>query len=344
MTTELTVTKTSHTSYLTDPAKFEHIWRVAKCFALSTLTPDTLRNKPEDCFILCQLAMRLDVDPFMLMQNTYVVHGRPGMEAKLQIGLLNASGIIDGGIKYRFGGDGDEYGCTAVVVDRRSGQEIAGPKITWRLVKAEKWDQDKKSKTGYVQVSKWKTMPELMFRYRAASVLIHTQFPEVTLGLMTPEELEEQVIDVEATLSQPARLPGQSKADAIAAALSQPGDKPTPQDVAEADAGSKPPAKRRGRPPKATQEPTEAEQAPKAEPATETQPEDTSEPEQAETDAFDEPAAIEEWERVIGKEANQIGLQAAWQQIQRSPEWASTSPAGQGRVNEALTKRWAQLG
>lgn len=335
MTTELTVTKTSHTSYLTDPAKFEHIWRVAKCFALSTLTPDTLRNKPEDCFILCQLAMRLDVDPFMLMQNTYVVHGRPGMEAKLQIGLLNASGRIRGNISYTLGGDGDEYGCTASVVDSVTGEKVHGPKVTKRMVKAEGWEKK--------QGSKWLTMPEVMFRYRAAAMLIRSHYPEVTLGLLTREELEEQVIDVEATLSQPARLPGQSKADAIAAALSQPGDKPTPQDVAEADAGPKQP-KRRGRPPKATQEPTEAEQAPNAEPATETQPEAASEPEDADADAFDEAAAIGEWERRIQREPHQIGLQGVWREIQSSSDWGQASDAGKARVNESLAKRWAELG
>ena len=35
-------------TYLTDPAKFEHIWRVAK-YRHVVLTPDTLRGKPEDC-------------------------------------------------------------------------------------------------------------------------------------------------------------------------------------------------------------------------------------------------------------------------------------------------------
>ena len=336
MTTELTVTKTSHTSYLTDPAKFEHIWRVAKCFAISTLTPDSLRGKPEDCFILCQLAMRLDVDPFMLMQNTYVVHGRPGMEAKLQIGLLNASGRIRGNISYTLGGDGDEYGCTASVVDSVTGEKVHGPKVTKRMVKAEGWEKK--------QGSKWLTMPEVMFRYRAAAMLIRSHYPEVTLGLLTREELEEQVIDVESTLAQPARLPGQTKADAIAAALSQPGDKPTPQDVAEADAGSKPPAKRRGRPPKASQEPIEAEQAPKVEPATETQPEAASEPEEAETGAFDEAAAIGEWERRIQREPHQIGLQGVWREIQASSDWGQASDAGKARVNESLAKRWAELG
>lgn len=197
-------------TYLTDPAKFEHIWRVAKCFAMSSLTPDTLRGKPEDCFILTQLAMRLNCDPFMLMQNTYVVHGRPGMEAKLQIGLLNASGRIRGNVTYTFSGKADDYGCEASAIDAATGAKITGPRVTWRIVKAEGWDKPKGTQT-----SKWRTMPDLMFRYRAASLLIRTHYPEVTLGLMTREELEEQVIDVEHRLAEPV-APGKTKSEALA--------------------------------------------------------------------------------------------------------------------------------
>lgn len=220
MSTDLRVVDTNQ--YLTDPQKFEHLWRVASAFAKCDLVPESIRGKPADCFVLCQLAVRLGVDPFMMMQNTYVVHGRPGMEAKMMIALLNASGRIKGNVSYTFGGTGDDYGCTASVIDAATGQKIEGPKVTWRMVKGEKWDQDKKSKSGYVQVSKWKTMPDLMFHYRAAAMLIRTHYPEVTLGLMTREELEEQVIDVESTLAQPALPPATvSKSDAIAAALAQ---------------------------------------------------------------------------------------------------------------------------
>lgn len=212
-THQTAVVATDAAAYLTDPAKFEHIWRVAKCFAMSSLTPDTLRGKPEDCFILTQLAMRLKCDPFMLMQNTYVVHGRPGMEAKLQIGLLNSSGRIRGNVAYTFSGKADDYGCEASAIDAATGSKITGPKVTWKMVKAEGWDQPKGK-----QPSKWRTMPELMFRYRAAAMLIRTHYPEVTLGLLTREELEDQIIDVESTLAEPV-APGKSKADALAERL-----------------------------------------------------------------------------------------------------------------------------
>jgi hypothetical protein len=39
--------------------------------------------------------------------------------------------------------------------------------------------------------SKWKTMPELMFMYRAASWFINTHCPEIAMGLRTAEEIED---------------------------------------------------------------------------------------------------------------------------------------------------------
>lgn len=39
--------------------------------------------------------------------------------------------------------------------------------------------------------SKWKTMPQLMLRYRAASFFSSLNCPELTMGLYTKEEIED---------------------------------------------------------------------------------------------------------------------------------------------------------
>ena len=217
--------------YLMDTKRFEHLWRVAQAFAASALVPETFRKRPNDCFIACQLAIRLRVDPFMLMQKLYVVHGRPGMEAQLVTALLNASGKIDGVVRYEFSGEGDDYGCLAYVVDSHTGERVDGPKVAWKTVKGEGWDKPKGN-----QKSKWQTMPEQMFRYRAASFLVKAHYPEVMMGLQTREELEDSIVDVNSRLAEPAdaALPRPaSKAEAIEAELAAgngngSGDQPQP--------------------------------------------------------------------------------------------------------------------
>ena len=71
-------------------ALYEHAWRVAQMFAQSDMTPKDFRNKPGDCLIAMNYAHRTNSDPFMVLQNLYIVHGKPGIEAKLAIALLNS--------------------------------------------------------------------------------------------------------------------------------------------------------------------------------------------------------------------------------------------------------------
>lgn len=236
-------------AFLTDTAAFNHLWRIASAYAASSIVPQHVRGHREDCFILCQMAIRMDVDPFMLMQNCYVVHGRPGFLAQFAIARLNASGRIRGTLQFEFSGEGEEYGCTAWAVDADTGKRVNGPTITRRMVKAEGWDKDTPTKTGGVQKSKWNTMPDLMFRYRAAAFFVRTAYPDVMLGLQTVEEIRDSVLDVEA-YEAGAEKPANIK-DRIALQAAN-GEPKLPQPEPKAEPTPEP--KRRGRPPKA--EPT----------------------------------------------------------------------------------------
>ncbi|MEJ5241927.1 MAG: hypothetical protein WHS87_12080 [Anaerolineales bacterium] len=182
------------TSLYFNVAKFEHAQRIASLFSSSTMVPDHFQGNIANCLIALNYADRLKADPFMVMQNMYIVHGRPGVEAKLVIALINQSGKYSEPLKFRFEGSGDDYGCTAWTREAKSGEVVEGPKVTWKMVKSEGWDKDKiNKKTGYTQTSKWKTMPEMMFRYRAASYFANVHCPELKLGMQTVEEINDYV-------------------------------------------------------------------------------------------------------------------------------------------------------
>lgn len=167
---------------LLEPDKLNQLWRLAKIFSDSTMVPSHFQKHHEDCFIACQMALRLRVDPFMLMQSTYVVHGRPGMEAKLVIALANARGCFKGPIQYDMSGEGESRSCTAFAIHKSDGSRCEMT-VSMATARAEGWA----SKAG----SKWKTIPDLMLRYRSASWLVRTYCPEVMVGLMTRDELED---------------------------------------------------------------------------------------------------------------------------------------------------------
>jgi hypothetical protein len=168
------------TDVFTDTALFEHQWRIARVFADSDLAPKQYQGKPGNCLIALSMANRLRCDPMMFMQNSYIVHGRPGIEAKLAIGLANQSGIFKGPIRYRIEGTGDLKSWTAFATVASTG-DVIEMTVSMTMVKAEKWDSN----------PKWKTMPDVMGRYRSAMFLIRTHCPEVIMGLPSREELED---------------------------------------------------------------------------------------------------------------------------------------------------------
>lgn len=171
----------------TNVEKFEHAQRVAKVFSSSTMVPAHFQGERNigNVLIAFNYADRIKADPFMVMQNMCVINGKPGIEAKLVIALLNNCGRFDP-LEFEEIGDLNEPkknddGCIAIAKEIKSGKVLKGPKIDWRMVKAEGWYQ----KNG----SKWKTLARLMFRYRSAAYFARIYAPEVLLGMQTREEL-----------------------------------------------------------------------------------------------------------------------------------------------------------
>jgi len=193
----IVVVDNSEFSAYLDSAKFDHLWRVANVFSRSDIVPDQYRGKPENCMISLAMAVRVGIDPMMMMQNSYIVHGRPGIEAKLAIALINSSGTFEGPLEYKYSGNGMERACTAYATSKTNGG-VCEQTVTMKIAQAEGW-YDKKG-------SKWKTMPDLMLAYRSAMFLARLYCPEVLMGMQTAEELH----DV-GELSNAGKKPAKSK-------------------------------------------------------------------------------------------------------------------------------------
>jgi hypothetical protein len=159
---------------------FEHSWRVAKVFAASTIIPDHFRGKPEQCMVALALAQSLDVAPLIAMQNSFVVHGTPGLKASFVIGLVNQRGPFDGVIQYEETGSGESLAVRAFAKVKGLDQ-VAEFTASMKMAKAEGWTKN----------PKYQTMPGLMLRYRAATLLARLYCPEVLLGFATDEELDD---------------------------------------------------------------------------------------------------------------------------------------------------------
>lgn len=163
---------------------FELAQRKANIYAKSSLVPKEYQNNIGNVLIAENMARRMGADTLMVMQNLYVVHGRPGWSAQFLIATFNSCGRFSA-IKYEFSGTpgNDDWGCVAFTTEFATGEILKGTRITMALAKKEGWV----SKNG----SKWQSMPEQMMRYRAATFLIRVTAPEIGMGLLTKEEIDD---------------------------------------------------------------------------------------------------------------------------------------------------------
>ena len=167
--------------------------QMAKALSSSTIVPREYQGNVSNCLVAIEQANRLKVSPLMVMQNLYVIQGRPSWSSKFLIAAINGSGKFDMELQYEEtkDKDGKPYSCLAWTT--KNGRRVEGMTVDMQMAKDEGW----LTKNG----SKWNTMPALMLRYRAASFFSSLNCPELTLGLYTKEEAEtidDDIFDVEA--------------------------------------------------------------------------------------------------------------------------------------------------
>jgi len=156
----------------------------------------------------------MGADPLMVMQNLYIVEGRPSWSSQWIIAAINGCGrfsplrfeITELGDKtvecvtfvWEEGPNGKrnrverkvpfkirDKKCVAWAIEKETGARIDSPAVTIEMAVKEGWY----GKNG----SKWQTMDEVMLRYRTASFFGKLYAPEVLMGLTSVEELQELV-------------------------------------------------------------------------------------------------------------------------------------------------------
>lgn len=159
-------------------------------FASSTLVPQAYQGKPMDCTIAVDMANRMGVSPMMVMQNLYVVKGKPSWSGQACTSLIMASNKFKG-VKHVYTGEKntDTWGCYLQATRVEDGKVINGPEVTVSMAKSEKW-YSKKDKYGN-ETSKWQTMPELMLAYRASAFFARVHIPNALMGVTVEGEVQD---------------------------------------------------------------------------------------------------------------------------------------------------------
>ena len=192
-------------------ATFQQVFEMSRALSKSCFVPAAFRGSPESCVIAIDLARRLGVSPLTLFPHLYVVDSKPAFSTQFLITLVNRSGLFNR-LEWESGTDGEatvqvflrwnektketetttekvpNVWAVAKLVERRTNKEYKSPRVDMNFANANGWF----AKRG----SKWRTMPEIMAAYRAASILIKRVCPELTLGLEFAEDVADSVNDV----------------------------------------------------------------------------------------------------------------------------------------------------
>lgn len=184
-TNEIVEMKDKSVSIFSDKNLFEEAQRVAMMLTQSSLVPLAYQKNVPNAMIALEMSNRIGISPFMVMQNMDIIHGKPSWSSSFVIAVLNSCGRFEP-LKFRQVGteNTDSYGYVAYTKDK-DGNDLVSPAVTWDMVRKENW----LNKSG----SKWKTMPELMFQYRAASFFGRLYASDILKGMQSVEESQDSL-------------------------------------------------------------------------------------------------------------------------------------------------------
>lgn len=182
--TALSVAVPTAVSMWNDPKIMNLSFRTARMLSSSGLVPDTYRNSPENCLVAIDLANRLGLSPIMVMQNLYIVKGKPSWSGSFCAAAVNGSGRFTP-LEFIFVGEPGtpSHGCYARARRLSNNTVCISDTVTMQMAKAEGW----LNKPG----SKWQTMPVQMMQYRAAAFFARVHCSDVLLGIPTYEEVQD---------------------------------------------------------------------------------------------------------------------------------------------------------
>jgi hypothetical protein len=205
-----------------DPTVFEQVQRLARMYSNSELVPDMYRVSDKNSeqkaisntIIAMDIAVRLNANLLMVMQNMTPIYGKPAWASKFLIAMINSCGKYEkleykwndlGEIQnYRYKEYENSYAngkkttsvvekvftgpirnleCVAFTTEKATKKLLESPPVSVKLAIDEGWY----TKKG----SKWPTMTNLMLIYRAASQWASVHAPELSMGIKTIEEVRD---------------------------------------------------------------------------------------------------------------------------------------------------------
>ena len=182
---------------------FNQLLRAAQMLSQTSIIPQSYQNKPQDCFVAIEMANRMGVSPMVVMQNMYVVKGKPSWAGQACTMLINSCGKFKD-VKHIYTGEKGKpnRGCYVTATRISDGSRVDGVEVTMQMAQSEGWTSN----------SKWRNMPELMLAYRASAFFARVYCPEAMMGVQTAEEVyDADSTPINAATSLTAALKGETE-------------------------------------------------------------------------------------------------------------------------------------
>ena len=183
--------------------QFNQLLRAAQMLSQTSIIPQSYQGKPQDCFVAIEMANRMGVSPMVVMQNMYVVKGKPSWAGQACTMLINSCGKFKD-VKHIYTGEKGKpnRGCYVTATRISDGSQVDGVEVTMQMAQSEGWTSN----------SKWRNMPELMLAYRASAFFARVYCPEAMMGVQTAEEVyDADSTPINAATSLTAALKGETE-------------------------------------------------------------------------------------------------------------------------------------
>jgi len=151
---------------------FEVAQRMGKLLTMSNVISGDWRNNIANAVVAIDLSHKTGIPAMTIANHIYVVHGKVGFSAEFYRAIIHGSGRFIDLISYQF--NSDESACRVYLTDNK-GDVKYGSWYSIEMAKAEGL-YDKKG-------SKWKIMPEVLLKARAATLFAKDYVSDIYLGL-----------------------------------------------------------------------------------------------------------------------------------------------------------------
>lgn len=158
----------------------EAMMELSKMLSKSTIVPQQYQNREENVFIALDLANRIGISPMTVMQNLYLIQGKPSFSGSFISALIHSSPLFTD-VELKWVGEKGKPSYGAYIKAIKGGKEVIGTTVT----------MDMASKEGWLSNKKWQSMPELMMSYRAYSFFGRVHASELLNGIYSTSEVED---------------------------------------------------------------------------------------------------------------------------------------------------------